>query len=70
MAAKIALIDYNKCNPETCENGICKAAQACRYELLSQETVYDVPMAFTDICRGCGDCARACLLHAVRIENN
>ena len=55
MAARSALIDFNKCKPETCENGICKAAQACRYKLLSQENIYDVPMAFTDVCRGCGD---------------
>jgi translation initiation factor RLI1 len=70
MAARSALIDYNKCKPETCENGICKAAQACRYKLLSQENIYDVPMAFTDVCRGCGNCARIRPLHAVRIENN
>ena len=69
MPSKIALVDYNKCRPDRCESGICKATQACRYKLLNQEKFYDMPMADPFICRGCGDCVRACPLKAIEIAN-
>ena len=66
MPSKVALVDYNKCHPDTCGAGICGAAQACRYKALKQEKAHDPPMSpFT--CRGCGDCARACPQNAIEI---
>ncbi len=67
MPSKVALVNFNKCRPETCESGICKAAQACRYKLLKQEKPSEVPEADPFICRGCGDCVRACPLKAIDI---
>jgi translation initiation factor RLI1 len=67
MPGKIALVDYNKCRPEKCDSGVCKAAQACRYKLLKQESPSEIPMTDPFICRGCGDCVRACPLKAIEI---
>lgn len=68
MPSKMAMIDFNKCRPAECENGLCLAAQACERRLLIQENVYEPPMPDPSLCRGCGDCSRACHLGAVRIS--
>jgi translation initiation factor RLI1 len=65
MARKMALVDYNRCQPEKCENGICAAAKACPLKLLQQEVPYDIPMADPFSCRACGDCTRACPAKAI-----
>jgi translation initiation factor RLI1 len=67
MPSKIALVDYNKCRPQECDSGACPAALACRYKLLKQEKANEAPMADPFICRGCGDCVRACPLKAIEI---
>ncbi len=67
MPGKIALVNFNLCRPERCDSGVCQAAQVCRYKLLKQEKSYEIPMADPFICRGCGDCARACPLKAIEI---
>jgi translation initiation factor RLI1 len=67
MPSKVALVDYNKCRPDMCDNGICQAAQVCQYKLLKQEKSYEIPMADPYICRGCGDCVRACTWKAIVI---
>ncbi len=40
MTRKLALLAYNKCRPETCEDGICAAAQACPSKLLKQAAYF------------------------------
>jgi len=67
MPNKIALVDYNKCHPDKCDGGICLAALACTHKLLKQEAPYDIPMPDPSLCQGCGDCARACPLKAIKI---
>ncbi len=67
MPGKIALIDYNKCHPEKCDGGVCAAALACPHHLLQQEAPYDIPMTQPFLCRGCGECVRACPLKAIQI---
>jgi translation initiation factor RLI1 len=64
---KMALIDYNICQPAHCEGGICLAVQACKKKVLKQEAVNEVPMPDPFLCSGCGDCARACPYKAVRV---
>lgn len=68
MAGKLALVDYNKCRPGDCEDGICLAARACERKLLIQEASYEAPMPNPSLCRGCSDCVRACPLKAVQIS--
>jgi translation initiation factor RLI1 len=70
MTKKLALLDYNKCQPEKCENGVCVAAQACPSKLLKQDTPYTVPLPEPFACRACGDCTRACPQQAIRIVSS
>lgn len=67
MPGKTALVNFNKCRPDRCEDGVCQASLACRYKLLKQEKSYDIPMTDPFICRGCGDCVLACPCKAIEI---
>ncbi len=67
MPGKMALVNYNRCLPAQCDSGICAAALACPHRLLKQEALYEAPMPDPALCRGCGDCVRACPRQAVMI---
>jgi translation initiation factor RLI1 len=67
VAKKMALVDFQKCHPAQCDSGTCEAAQACERKLLRQEANYEIPMTDPALCRGCGDCVRACPLKAIKI---
>jgi translation initiation factor RLI1 len=67
MTRKIALVDYNRCRPEACDNGICATAQACKLKLLHQDAPYTAPLPDPFSCRTCGDCVRACPLKAIQL---
>jgi len=62
MPSKMALVDYNKCHPDECEGGLCLAVAACERKLLKQEAAYEPPVPDPYLCKGCGDCVRACPL--------
>ena len=64
---KMAIIDYNKCDPGRCEDGKCPAVEACPRKLLIQEAPGEKPMPNPSICQACGDCVRACPLKAIII---
>jgi translation initiation factor RLI1 len=68
MPTKIALIDFKKCFPQKCRDGICTAALACTNKLLKQEAPYEIPMPDPSLCRGCGDCAQACPFKAIKVD--
>jgi len=65
MGSKMALVDYNLCRPQQCRS--CAAAAACSRKLMVQESPSSAPMTDPYICKGCGDCAKACPLKAVMI---
>ena len=67
MTSKMALVDFPKCHPEECGDGICVAVLACPRKLLKQEQPGEIPMTDPSICQGCADCARACPLKAIQI---
>ena len=71
MPKRIAIIDYGKCRPQSCSVDRCQALLACPRpdEILVQEVPGDYPYVMQDLCRGCGDCARACPLEAVHMTN-
>lgn len=68
MPKPTSLIDYQKCSPEDCENGICLAVLACPNKVLRQEAPYEMPDPYPGMCLGCGSCVLACPLGAVRVE--
>ncbi len=68
MPSKMAIVDFNRCDPRKCENGICQAVLACERKLLKQEAAYEIPMTNPFLCRGCADCVRACPENAIKIS--
>ena len=63
-----AVIDYQKCQPEKCGNGICAAAAACPQKVLKQEAPFEFPLARpSKLCKGCAKCNDACPAKALRI---
>ncbi|MGQ9833712.1 MAG: hypothetical protein ACUVRJ_07940 [Candidatus Villigracilaceae bacterium] len=67
MPKKTVVIDYQACNPEKCEDGICKAALACKRKVLTQEAPYDMPDAKAHMCLSCSLCTLECPTSAVHV---
>ena len=56
MPNPIAMIDYQKCNPERCDR------------VLRQEAPYEFPFSHpSHFCQGCAKCVQACPFTAIRI---
>jgi translation initiation factor RLI1 len=67
MLGKMVLVDPYRCLPEKCNSGSCAAVPACSHKLLKQEAPYEIPMTYSSLCQGCGDCVRACPMEAIQI---
>jgi translation initiation factor RLI1 len=67
MPKQAAFINYQRCEPERCENGICQAALACPRKLLKQEEPFEMPDSYSNMCIGCGICIRACPKEAIQL---
>lgn len=67
MPKPMALVDYGKCQPEKCDRGICLAVLACPNKVLKQEAPYEMPDPNPAMCVGCGICAPAYPLKAIRV---
>jgi len=67
MPAKTALLDYNKCKPDECEGGVCRATLKCPLHLIKQEEPYGTPMADPFSCKGCGTCVVSCPVRAFAV---
>jgi translation initiation factor RLI1 len=68
MPKKVAAVDYGQCDPAKCDLGVCLAALECEHGSLVQERPLEAPEINPVIwCRGCGKCAKACPLKAIRM---
>ena len=67
MPKKTAVVDYAKCIPESCDQGICLAVLACPNKVLRQEAPYEMPDPNPSMCIGCGLCVEACPEKAIRM---
>jgi len=60
-------IDYQACDPSSCEEGICASAQVCQRKVLRQEKPGELPDIYPNLCLGCVDCISICPKNALRI---
>jgi Fe-S-cluster-containing hydrogenase component 2 len=67
MSRKTALLNFSKCSPASCQDGVCAAALVCPSKLLKQDSPYAVPEPEPAACRACGECVRACPQKAIQI---
>lgn len=68
---KSAHVDFNVCNPDTCDKvqGICEAALVCSHKLLLQEEPSEAPFVISQkLCSGCGKCVLNCPLGAIDVS--
>jgi len=65
MLRKIALINYNKCDPKECRDGICKAVSTCSKKVFKQEEPYGAPFINARLYSGCFDCISSCPRDAI-----
>lgn len=65
MAHKIAVINYSKCDPTECRDGVCEAIIACKKKVLKQEEPYDAPFINASLCSGCYECIPHCHRNAI-----
>jgi Fe-S-cluster-containing hydrogenase component 2 len=67
MPKKTIVVDYHACDPEQCENGICKAALVCKKKVLTQETPYEMPATKASMCLSCSLWMQACPKGAIHV---
>jgi translation initiation factor RLI1 len=67
MAKLQAIVDYSRCRPDLCRDGICPAVQHCEKKILKQDAPFEAPYRLSELCTGCGDCVIACPYEAIRL---
>lgn len=60
MPRKVVLLNYQVCDPESCPDGVCSAAQACCRQVLKQPAPHQLPELQPGMCLGCADCLPLC----------
>jgi translation initiation factor RLI1 len=64
----VVVMDYQRCQVEECELGVCLASLKCPRNILRQETPFEMPDIYPGLCRGCGLCTPACPFGAIQIR--
>jgi Fe-S-cluster-containing hydrogenase component 2 len=67
MPKKTIVVDYQACDPEKCDNGVCEAALVCERKILTQESPYEMPDTKASMCLSCSRCMLACSMGAIRM---
>lgn len=65
MPKKTVVVDYHACDPEQCEDGICRAALLCERKVLTQESPHEMPDTKASMCLSCAECVQACPMNAI-----
>jgi ATP-binding cassette subfamily E protein 1 len=61
------VLDYQRCEPGSCQDGICAAARVCKKKVLRQEKAGEMPDFYPNMCLGCSDCLSACPRGAIQM---
>lgn len=65
MPKKAVILNYQKCEPQQCENGVCQAVAVCKRQVLIQLQPFEVPQLRSELCLGCAVCTTVCTLKAL-----
>ena len=60
MPKSTVILDYSRCDPSKCEDGICAASKVCERKVLRQEAPGEMPDVYPNMCLGCSDCLNFC----------
>jgi len=60
----LAVIDYERCDPGKCNDGICIVVKACPASAIEQEAPYEPPF-IRGGCYACNKCIEKCPLDAI-----
>lgn len=66
MPKPIISLDYQRCEPKQCEQGVCRAVALCRRKALRQEQPFEPPELNAELCLGCAVCTTVCSAHALQ----
>ncbi|PWH17549.1 MAG: hypothetical protein DDG59_08005 [Anaerolineae bacterium] len=67
MPKRMVVLNYHQCDPQSCENGVCRAALICKRKVLRQDQPYELPELNSELCLGCAVCTTACSLNALQV---
>ncbi len=67
MPKRSVLLNFQQCDPQRCENGVCQAALLCKRKVLTQLQPYEIPEMNAEMCLGCAVCTTACPTKALHI---
>lgn len=67
MPKRAILLNYQLCNPQNCEEGVCRAALMCKRRVLCQPQPYEVPELNAEMCLGCAICTTVCNSKALQV---
>jgi len=60
-------VDYKKCDPNRCLNGVCLSVVECPRKVFKQEDPYDPPYIVSGFCQECSKCVEVCITGAVKM---
>lgn len=61
------VLDYQRCDPNCSEDGICPASLVCERKVLTQEGPDELPDLHPARCLGCVDCLPLCPIGALQL---
>ncbi len=67
MPKRMVVLNYQKCDPQFCQDGVCQAALLCKRKVLSQIAPHETPELNSEMCLGCAVCTTACAGQALEV---
>jgi len=61
------VLDYQRCDPNCSEDGVCPASLVCERKVLTQEEPGELPDLYPARCLGCVDCLSLCPTGALEL---
>ncbi len=66
MPKAIAVIQWDRCQPQACGDGNCNARPSCKKKVIKQDKPGEPPYILGP-CVGCGECVEFCPMGAIKM---